>query len=59
MIKSLMVILLCLCFAVPAYSTDGDAILQKVDRNLNPEAFEMYRKLINVEPDGSNKEFKM
>ena len=59
MIKSLMVILLCLCFAVPAYSTDGDAILQKVDRNLNPEAFEMYRKLINVEPDGSKKEFIM
>ena len=50
---------MCLCLAVPAYSHDGDAILQKVDRNLNPEAFEMYRKLINIEPDGSKKEFIM
>ena len=50
---------MCLCLAVPAYSDDGDAILQKVDRNLNPEAFEMYRKLINLEPDGSKKEFIM
>ena len=50
---------MCLCLAVPACSDDGDAILQKVDRNLNPEAFEMYRKLINLEPDGSKKEFIM
>ena len=52
-------IVLCLCLAVPAYSDDGNTILQKVDRNLNPEAFEMYRKLINIEPDGSKKEFIM
>jgi len=57
MIKSLSMIVLCLCLAVPAYSDDGNTILQKVDRNLNPEAFEMYRKLINIEPDGSKKEF--
>ena len=50
---------MCLLLAVPAYSDDGNAILQKVDRNLNPEAFEMYRKLINIEPDGSKKEFIM
>ncbi len=59
MIKPLSMIVLCLCLAAPAYSDDGNAILQKVDRNLNPEAFEMYRKLINVEPDGSKKEFIM
>ena len=59
MIKLLSIILMCLCLAVPAYSDDGDAILKKVDRNLNPEAFEMYRKLINIEPDGSKKEFIM
>ncbi len=52
-------ILMCLCIAVPAYSDDGNAILQKVDRNLNPDSFEMYRKLINIEPDGSKKEFIM
>ncbi len=36
---------------------DGKAILLKVDRNLEPESYEMYRKLINIEPDGSKKEF--
>lgn len=36
---------------------DGAAILQKVDRNLEPESYEMYRKLINIEPDGTKKEF--
>ena len=59
MIKSLPIILMCLCLAVSAYSDDGNTILQKVDRNLNPERFEMYRKLINIEPDGSKKEFIM
>jgi len=28
-----------------------------VDRNLQPVSYEMYRKLINIEPDGSSKEF--
>lgn len=36
---------------------DGKAILEKVDKNLTPESYEMYRKLINIEPDGSRKEF--
>ena len=36
---------------------DGDAILYQVDRNLAPDSYEMYRKLINQEPDGSRKEF--
>ena len=36
---------------------DGDEILVQVDRNLRPESYEMYRKLINIEPDGSKKEF--
>jgi hypothetical protein len=52
-------ILMCLSLAVPAYSDDGNEMLRKVDRNLNPESFEMYRKLINIEPDGSKKEFVM
>jgi len=52
-------ILMCLSLAVPAYSDDGNEMLRKVDRNLNPDSFEMYRKLINIEPDGSKKEFVM
>jgi len=59
MIKMVSIILMGLCLAAPAFANDGDAILKKVDRNLNPEAFEMYRKLINIEPDGAKKEFIM
>lgn len=36
---------------------DGQQILLQVDRNLAPDSYEMYRKLINTEPDGSRKEF--
>jgi hypothetical protein len=54
---------MCLCLTTPVYSDnvsdDGNAILKKVDRNLTPEAFEMYRKLINIEPDSAKKEFIM
>lgn len=52
--------LLCsLVFVVQASfaAVDGKAILEKVDKNLTPESYEMYRKLINIEPDGSRKEF--
>jgi outer membrane lipoprotein-sorting protein len=38
-------------------AVDGNAILEKVDKNLTPESYEMYRKLINIEPDGRRKEF--
>jgi hypothetical protein len=44
-------------FASSALALDGDELLRKVDRNLNPESYEMYRKLINIEPDGRKKEF--
>jgi len=49
----------CVAFltAAPAMALDGSAILARVDRNLQPESYEMYRKLINIEPDGSKKEF--
>jgi outer membrane lipoprotein-sorting protein len=40
-----------------ALALDGEAILKQVDRKLNPESYEMYRKLINIEPDGRKKEF--
>ncbi len=49
--------ILTLLFAVPAAALDGNEILRQVDRNLQPEAYEMYRKLINIEPDGTKKEF--
>ena len=40
-----------------AQALDGNALLQKIDRNLQPTSYEMYRKLINVEPNGNKKEF--
>jgi len=52
-----LLVLLCMVLAGPAFAIDGTQLLQKVDRNLEPEAYEMYRKLINIEPDGSRKEF--
>jgi len=51
------IILLLLCFHGSAPADEAQAILQQVDRNLAPESYEMYRKLINVEPDGTKKEF--
>ena len=44
-------------FALPALALDGAEILKKVDRNLEPESYEMLRKIINIEPDGKQKEF--
>lgn len=35
----------------------GAQILEQVDRNLAPGDLEMYRKIINIEPDGKKKEF--
>ncbi len=32
-------------------------ILEEIDRNLTPVSAQMYKKLINIEPDGSKKEF--
>jgi outer membrane lipoprotein-sorting protein len=52
-----LVLALLLLASLPALALDGNAILQQVDRKLNPESYEMYRKLINVEPDGRRKEF--
>jgi outer membrane lipoprotein-sorting protein len=49
--------LACLCLPVAVLALDGKALLEKVDRNLEPEAYEMTRKLINEEPDGKRKEF--
>ena len=34
-------------------------LLEKIDARLQPFSYESYRKLINIEPDGSKKEFVM
>jgi outer membrane lipoprotein-sorting protein len=48
-----------LVFSIPSYAIDGTQLLKEVDRNLNPESYESYRKLINIEPDGRKKEYTL
>lgn len=43
--------------SIPAAALDGSEILRRVDANMQPQSYEMYRKLINIEPDGKKKEF--
>ncbi len=53
------ILFLSLLAALPAYAIDGTALLKQVDRNMSPESYESYRKLINIEPDGRKKEFTL
>ena len=55
--QKILIFFVAMMFAAPVYAIDGDQLLKKVDRNLNPEAYESYRKLINLEPDGRKREF--
>lgn len=55
--KHIAVTLLLLTVAPLVHAIDAAELLRQVDRNLQPESYEMYRKLINVEPDGRRKEF--
>lgn len=52
-------LILTLIIVAPVYAIDGTALLKQVDRNLNPESYESYRKLINIEPDGRKKEYTL
>ena len=56
MYKSLTFLII-LILVAPVYAIDGNQLLKQVDRNLNPESYESYKKLINIEPDGRKKEF--
>lgn len=40
-----------------AQDTSGDELLREVDRRMQPGSYEMYRKIINIEPDGRQREF--
>ena len=55
--KLLLALAIALACATPAHSLDGTEILKRVDANLQPESFESYRKLINIEPNGAKREF--
>jgi outer membrane lipoprotein-sorting protein len=49
--------ILMLLISLPALALEGTELLRKVDRNLEPESYEMYRKLVNIEPNGTKKEY--
>jgi len=46
------VMALIIVLPVYAFAVDGTNLLKEVDRNLSPESYESYRKLINIEPNG-------
>lgn len=44
--------------AMTVFAADDPAVLlQKIDRNLEPQSYEAYRKIINIEPGNKRKEF--
>jgi hypothetical protein len=53
----LISLLAALLWTVSAYAVDGTQLLEQVDKNLSPESYESYRKIINVEPSGRKKEY--
>jgi len=60
MIRKVLFIVSLLAFlAWPALAVDGTNLLREIDRNLSPESYESYRKLVNIEPDGKKKEFTL
>ncbi len=43
--------------ATPGYAVDGTRLLAQIDKHMSPESYESYRKIINIEPNGSKKEY--
>ena len=56
MVRILMIWLV-VVMAAPVYAIDGNQLLKQIDRNLNPESYEMYRKIVNIEPNGRKMEY--
>ena len=55
--RKIIIAILLLLLAAPALAADGNSLLLQVDRNLNPDSYESYKKLINIEPNGKKREF--
>ncbi|OIQ49955.1 outer membrane lipoprotein-sorting protein [Pseudodesulfovibrio thermohalotolerans] len=56
-VLSVAAVCLVLAGGWPASAMDAGEVLLAVDRNLAPVSYESYRKLINIEPDGSKREY--
>jgi len=57
--RSLVFCLLLWSVPLCAYALDGNQLLKEVDRKLEPESYEMYRKFINIDPEGAKKEYTL
>jgi len=55
--RKIIIAILLLLLVAPALAADGNSLLFQVDRNLNPDSYESYKKLINIEPNGKKREF--
>lgn len=53
----IIILFFSLLLSFPAYAVDGTKLLEQIDKNLSPESYESYRKIINIEPDGKKKEY--
>jgi len=56
-ILTILTIAVTVSVAGQAYAIDGTQLLAQIDKNLSPESYESYRKIINIEPNGSKKEY--
>ena len=54
-----IIIIIAFMLTAPMYAIDNTQLLKEIDRNLQPESYESYRKLINIEPDGIKKEYTL
>ncbi len=55
--RKYIIFVVLLLLTSPASALDGNSLLLQIDRNLNPDSYESYKKLINIEPNGKRKEF--
>jgi len=57
MVKKIITVVGALLLATSVFALDGNQLLKQIDKNLSPESYESYRKIINIEPDGKKKEY--
>jgi outer membrane lipoprotein-sorting protein len=53
----LAISLMLVSLSAAAAAIDGTELLRKIDRNMEPESYENFRKLVNIEQSGAKKEY--
>jgi hypothetical protein len=57
MLKTILAVFATVLLATASHAIDGAQLLARIDKNLSPESYESYRKIINIEPSGARKEY--